>query len=49
MKKAVKYGLFVVWDTSLSGDKGVPKSVGQCRIRADIWPHDPQTANRHGP
>ena len=26
---------------------GAPKSVGQCRIRADIWPHDPQTANRH--
>ena len=24
--------------------RGVPKSVGQCRIRADIWPHDPQTA-----
>ena len=27
--------------------EGVPKSVGQCRIRAEIWPHDPQTANRH--
>ena len=23
------------------------KVWGQCRIRADIWPHDPQTANRH--
>ena len=21
--------------------------MGQCRIRADIWPHDPQAANRH--
>ena len=23
---------------------GVPKSVGQWRIRAEIWPHDPQIA-----